>query len=77
MKRKELNLLDKHFAKYIAEKSEGVTEKAFIMLVNAIAKGDGDYVCALCRDVGHPYDMVKTAQKLIEIGQQVQKQSQD
>ena len=60
-----LTLLDKAFIKYIAKQAGFDAQNAFVLLVDAIAKGNGQYITDLCKDLGCPNDMVKAAQIMV------------
>ena len=61
-----LSMLDKAFIKYIAKNAQNDAQAAFVLLVDAIAKGNGQYIIDLCRDLGCPGDMVKAAYLMVQ-----------
>lgn len=63
-----MNCFDIHFCRYVASKSNGAADFAIAMLVDAIFKGNGDYIQLLCAKVGHAENMRLAVSSLLKIG---------
>ena len=60
-----LTMLDKAFIKHLNKIAQGDQQKAFVFLVDAIAKGNGQYITNLCETLDCKSDMVKMINKVL------------
>jgi hypothetical protein len=66
--RRLLKPIDVHFCRFIAHRSALNGDVAMSLLIDAMAKGNGDYVGRLCGSVGHPFDMRRATSRMLAIG---------